>query len=173
MQYPVLPDSEGGSHLFVTLAGGSATFHLVHANYKDLTSEIESIAIPVSPDIDAEELDGILEEGLPVWAEETGWEAVTFQSNHEGDLIDFIQAEAPGCEGLIINPGAYTHYSYAIRDAIAAVGVRAYEVHLSDIHAREEFRKISVIEPVCVEQISGLGVESYEVALRKLIESAE
>jgi 3-dehydroquinate dehydratase-2 len=97
-----------------------------------------------------------------------------FQSNHEGAIIDRIHAalgdgqDHPACDALIINPGAYTHYSLAIRDAIAGIGIPAIEVHLSDIHAREEFRRRSVIAEVCREQISGLGVGSYLAAIDRL-----
>lgn len=88
------------------------------------------------------------------------------QSNHEGDIIDRIHG-ARGCyDVLIINPGAYTHYSIAIRDAIKAVELPCIEVHLSNIHAREEFRKTSVIAPVCTGQISGFGADSYIIALK-------
>lgn len=89
----------------------------------------------------------------------------TFQSNHEGALIDKIQNERKWMHALVINPGAFTHYSYALRDAVAGVSTRAYEVHLSDISKREEFRRISVIKDVCVAQISGKGVGSYLEAL--------
>lgn len=92
-----------------------------------------------------------------------------FQSNSEGQLIDHIQADRKWADGIIINPGAYTHYSYAIRDALEAVGLPAVEVHLSAIHEREEFRKTSVIAPVCIRQISGLGKESYLEGLRELL----
>jgi len=84
-----------------------------------------------------------------------------FQSNHEGTLIDCIHENRTWAHGIIINPGALTHYSYALRDAIAAVGIPTVEVHLSDIQKREDFRKISVIQPVCIRQIGGLGKESY------------
>lgn len=91
-----------------------------------------------------------------------------YQSNHEGALIDTLHAAMGGYDGILLNAGAYTHYSYAIRDAIAAIRVPVVEVHLSDIHAREEFRHVSVIEPVCVAQISGLGVGSYLKGLELL-----
>ena len=93
-----------------------------------------------------------------------------FQSNHEGALIDVLHAAMGVYDGIILNAGAYTHYSYAIRDAIAAIRVPVVEVHLSDIHAREPFRHVSVIEPVCVAQISGLGIGSYIKALALLCE---
>ncbi len=84
-----------------------------------------------------------------------------FQSNCEGCLIDFIHAQRKWATGLVINPGALTHYSYALRDAISSVQVPTVEVHLSDIKKREKFRRHSVIKDVCVKQISGLGWKSY------------
>ena len=87
------------------------------------------------------------------------------QSNHEGEIIDKIHDARGSYDVIIINPGAYTHYSIAIRDAIKAVDIPAIEVHLSNIHSREEFRSKSVIAPVCVGQISGFGGDSYLVAL--------
>lgn len=94
-----------------------------------------------------------------------------YQSNHEGGLIDFIHENRKWANGLLINPGAFTHYSYALRDAIAGVNLPAVEVHLSDINKREEFRKISVIAPVCIKQISGLGLQSYLQGFEFLLKS--
>jgi 3-dehydroquinate dehydratase-2 len=93
-----------------------------------------------------------------------------FQSNHEGAIIDKIQAAYGKVDGIIINPGAYSHYSYAIRDAIKSVDIKTVEVHLSDISNREYFRKTSVIEEVVDKQISGKGVNSYIEALHYLKE---
>ncbi len=90
--------------------------------------------------------------------EECGCQIEVFQSNHEGAMIDRIQeAYFDGTEGIVINPGAYTHYSYAIRDALASITVTKVEVHISDISQREEFRKVSVTAPVCDRQIYGHG----------------
>jgi 3-dehydroquinate dehydratase-2 len=93
-------------------------------------------------------------------------EIVPFQSNHEGELIDFIQqAPSKGINYILFNPGAYTHTSIAIRDAISGTEVSVIEVHISNIHSREEFRHKSVLAPVCVGQVSGFGVHSYLMAL--------
>ena len=91
------------------------------------------------------------------------------QSNHEGEIIDTIQDERHWAKGILINPGAFSHYSYAIRDAISAVSLPTVEVHLSDIHNREEFRQLSVISAVCIDQIIGLGKDSYVKGLDLLI----
>lgn len=91
-----------------------------------------------------------------------------YQSNHEGEIIDSIHDEREWAEGMIINPAAYTHYSYAIRDAILATGIPTVEVHLSDIHSREEFRQKSVISSVCIAQITGMGKQSYLEGLKFL-----
>ena len=91
-----------------------------------------------------------------------------FQSNHEGDLIDQIQASEGLYDGIVLNAGALTHYSYSVRDAIKSVSTPTIEVHLSDIYSRERFRKKSVLKDVCLSQISGLGKEGYLEALKEL-----
>ena len=92
-----------------------------------------------------------------------------YQSNHEGNIIDCIHKNRQWSDGIILNAGAFTHYSYAIRDAIEAVGVDTIEVHISDIKNREEFRKKSVLEDVCLHQIYGMGKLSYLEGLKMLL----
>lgn len=101
-------------------------------------------------------------------AREIGVEADFFQSNHEGALIDALHAARGVYDGIVFNAGAYTHYSYAIRDAIAAIGIPVVETHMSNVAAREEFRKTSVIAPVCAGSIAGFGEKSYLLALEAL-----
>lgn len=110
-----------------------------------------------------------INERLRTYAADRGFEVRTFQSNHEGAIIDAIHQAVDWADGLVINPGAYTHYSYAIRDAIAAVGLLTVEVHLSKVHAREDFRRLSVISPVCLGQIAGFGWQSYVLGLEALL----
>lgn len=103
-------------------------------------------------------------------AEAEGYELTAFQSNHEGELIDFIHAHLDDAAGLLLNAGALTHYSYALLDALKLCPYPVIEVHISAIEKREEFRRISVIRPACAAVVSGLGINSYTEAFRKLLE---
>ena len=98
---------------------------------------------------------------LNTFLESCNSELFAVQTNHEGEIIDLIHSAMGTIDGIIINAGAYTHYSYAIRDAIEACGIPTVEVHLSDINNREDFRKISVLKDVCIAQISGKGKQGY------------
>ena len=110
-----------------------------------------------------------IDDGLARLALELGGKTVTLQSNYEGSLVDRIQqATSEGFQGILINPAAYTHTSVAIRDALAASGLPVVEVHLSNIHRREEFRRHSHVAPVSLGQISGFGMDSYLLGLRAL-----
>lgn len=103
-------------------------------------------------------------------AEKRGIELDIRQSNHEGVLIDWVhEALLKKFDGIIFNPGAYTHYSYALHDAVKAAALPTVEVHLSNVHAREEFRRTSVIAPACLGQISGFGPEGYVLAMDALL----
>ena len=119
----------------------------------------------------AETLDDINKE-LKSYGENKCAQMYFYQSNHEGALIDAIHESKDKFDGVVLNAGAYTHYSYAIRDAIEAVAdyTPFVEVHMSDIHKREDFRKISVITDVCVKQISGFGKDSYKMGIDLLCE---
>lgn len=113
---------------------------------------------------------GDIQACLEKLAASLGVDIFFFQSNHEGAIVDRIAAaRGEGIDGIVINPAAYTHTSVAIRDALEAVEIPAVEVHLSNIHAREEFRRKSLTAAVCVGQISGLGPDGYELALRSLV----
>lgn len=114
-----------------------------------------------------------LEAYIEKYAEEKGAEAIVLQSNSEGELIDFIHHAMGSCDAIIINPGAYTHYSYAIYDALLAAGLPAIEVHLSNIHKRDEFRRKSVTAPACIGQICGLGFRGYTLAVDYLLMESE
>lgn len=114
-----------------------------------------------------------LEGQLLETARELGVGITCVQSNHEGRLIDAIHEAADQYSGIIINPGAFTHYSYAIRDAIASVDLPVIEVHISNVHTREEFRHHSVIAPVTKGQIVGLGLYGYVMALTALVKGED
>ena len=109
-----------------------------------------------------------INEQILSYAKENGFETDIYQSNHEGDLIDKIHSAKDSFDAVIINAGALTHYSYALRDAIASVNIPFVEVHMSNIHSREEFRHKSVIAPVCKGQIAGFGKHSYLLAIDAL-----
>jgi len=116
-----------------------------------------------------EEIDRSLKE----FTSENGVMLQIVQSNHEGVLIDTIHEAIGWADGIVINPAAYTHTSIALRDAIAGVGIPTVEVHLSNIHAREEFRRKSVIAPVCIGQISGFGWRTYQLGVEALLHREE
>lgn len=105
---------------------------------------------------------------LESWGKELGTEVKTFQSNHEGAIIDEIQAAYRVYDGIVINPGGYTHTSVAIPDAIRAVGIPAVEVHISDVDSREDYRKISYVSDACIAVIKGKGLPGYREALQIL-----
>lgn len=109
---------------------------------------------------------------LKLYGEAKGAKLSFYQSNHEGDLIDRIHESRTAFDGVVLNAGAYTHYSYAIRDAIEAVQAFTpfVEVHMSNIHEREDFRKVSVLTDVCVKQICGYGKDSYKMGIDLLME---
>jgi 3-dehydroquinate dehydratase-2 len=109
-----------------------------------------------------------VDDALKALAAELDVELKIFQTNWEGQIVDWIQAESEWADAILINPGAFTHYSYSLRDAVASVNLPAIEVHVTNIHAREAFRHQSVIVPVCIGQISGLGMDSYLLGLRAL-----
>lgn len=106
-------------------------------------------------------------------ADKLGVTVEFFQSNSEGELVTFIQGCRERVKGIVLNAGAYTHYSVALRDAISAAQVPVVEVHISNIHKRESFRHVSVIAPVCIGQISGFGAKSYVLALEALLHTGD
>lgn len=111
------------------------------------------------------EIDAMLQQH----AKELGVDISTTQSNSEGNLIDFIQKESPNADGIIINPGALTHYCLSLRDALSDTNLPVIEVHLSNIYAREEFRHRSVIAPIAKGQVTGLGWRGYIAAMRTMV----
>ncbi|QSS98925.1 type II 3-dehydroquinate dehydratase [Pontibacillus sp. ALD_SL1] len=111
-----------------------------------------------------------IETSIEDMVEANGWEFEAFQSNHEGELIDRIHKFIGQDVGIIFNPGAYTHTSIALRDAIAGVDLPVIEVHISNVHKREEFRHTSLLAPVCYGQIVGLGSFGYKLAAQTFIE---
>ena len=122
------------------------------------------------PEVYGHQTLGDINQSIEELAQELDVSADAFQSNHEGDLIDRIHsAEGNGYTGIVINPGGLTHTSVALRDAIASIALPVMEVHLSNIHAREEFRQHSYISGVVLGQVAGLGPESYTLAVRGLI----
>jgi 3-dehydroquinate dehydratase-2 len=121
------------------------------------------------PDQYGAETLGEISEQLRSRAIELGVETVFFQSNHEGAIIDFLQELSSDADGLIINPGALTHYGLSLRDAVADSGLPFIEVHLSDIHSREEFRRHSVLQDLALQQISGHRGEGYLMALEAVV----
>jgi 3-dehydroquinate dehydratase II len=112
-----------------------------------------------------------LEQRIEEFAREVGLDARFFQSNFEGAFVEELHRAPDYADGLILNPGAWTHYAWAIRDALELCGLPAVEVHLSDVKHREAFRAVSVVEDVCVATVSGEGVEGYRTALERLKES--
>lgn len=101
-------------------------------------------------------------------AQASGWALDCYQSNHEGDLVDKIQQAIDRYDGILLNAGALTHYSYAIRDAIELCRLPVMEIHMSDIHKREPFRRVSVIHEVCCGQVAGFGIGSYRLGTEQL-----
>jgi 3-dehydroquinate dehydratase-2 len=106
-----------------------------------------------------------LEHQIEAWAREAGLELLFFQTNHEGEFVEYLHRSCDLADGVLINAGAWTHYSRAIADALDVVGLPAVEVHLSDVEAREDWRKVSVFDGIVVEKISGKGADGYREAL--------
>ena len=111
-----------------------------------------------------------LEKDLYAFSFELGIDLETYQSNIEGEIVEKIHSTKDGIDGIIINAGAYTHTSIAIRDAISAVNIPTIEVHMTNIYKREEFRHHSYLAPVCIGQISGFGANSYKLGLKAIID---
>jgi 3-dehydroquinate dehydratase-2 len=114
-----------------------------------------------------------LEQRIEQFARELGLEARFFQSNHEGEYVEELHKAGDYADGLILNPGAWTHYAWSLRDAVEVSGLPAVEVHLSDVENREEFRRHSVLTAVCIARVTGKGVDGYREALGELKEAIE
>ena len=125
------------------------------------------------PDIYGERTYADLVAHIKSYAAARGVSCQFFQSNHEGDIIDEIQAAYGTCDGIVINPAAYTHTSIAIADAIKAVGLPCVEVHISDVDAREEYRKVSYVREACIAVVAGKGFDGYTEAIDILIKEAD
>ena len=111
-----------------------------------------------------------LEKALYAYSFELGIDLETFQSNHEGEIVEKIHSAFENFDGIVINAGAYTHTSVAIRDAISSAAIPTAEVHMTNIYNREEFRHHSYIAPVCIGQISGFGINSYKLGIKALVD---
>ncbi len=111
-----------------------------------------------------------LEQKIAGWAAELGLETSFFHTNHEGELVEHLHALRGGADAIILNPGAWTHYAYALHDALEIAGLPAVEVHLSDVGSREAWRQVSVIRPLCLATVSGKGADGYREALELLKE---
>lgn len=111
-----------------------------------------------------------LEKSLYAFSFELGIDIEMFQSNHEGEIVEKIHSALGNADGIVINPGAYTHTSVAIRDALSAINIPTVEIHMTNIHSREDFRHKSLIAPVCLAQISGFGFDSYKLGLKGLVD---
>ena len=109
-----------------------------------------------------------LERRVGEFARDLGLEARFFQTNHEGEFVEHLHRLDGLADGVVLNPGAWTHYAWAIRDALELTGLPAVEVHLSDVMAREEFRRVSVVRDVCVDTVAGQGPDGYRTALERL-----
>jgi 3-dehydroquinate dehydratase-2 len=114
-----------------------------------------------------------LEQQIGVFARELDLEPRFFQTNHEGELVEHLHRVEDTADAIVINPGAWTHYAWAIRDALEIAGLPAVEVHLSDVDAREEFRRVSVIRDICVATVKGEGVDGYRTALTAIKEQLD
>lgn len=136
-------------------------FIVLHGPNLDILGEREP---DIYGNLTLDQINGMLQN----WAAEAGVTLETFQSNHEGDLVEAVHRAGREADGLVINPAALTHYSYALRDALASLGIPVVEVHLSNIHARESFRATSVTAPAAAGIISGFGAHSYILGLQAL-----